>query len=98
MGHSKDAGPAALSQTSGTGVSCLAESLWPALRASLTNCLTLRLDNQPKADVLEDHEVEVSEEDTQPGDPAFSLLSSSSQHTRGPHLRSPLRQVHSGEE
>uniref|UniRef100_A0A452QS31 non-specific serine/threonine protein kinase n=1 Tax=Ursus americanus TaxID=9643 RepID=A0A452QS31_URSAM len=36
-------------------------SLWPALRASLTNCLTLRLDNQPKADVLEDHEVEAEE-------------------------------------
>lgn len=74
------------------GVSCLAESLWPALRASLTNCLTLRHDNQPKADVSEGHEVEVSEEDTQHGDPAFSLLSSSAQHTHG----GPVSGAHCG--
>ena len=44
-------------------------------------CFTLRLDNQPKADVLEDREGEVSAGDTQPGDGPFSLPSSSSLRT-----------------
>lgn len=83
VGHSKDAGPGALCQTShGSPLPGREQSGLPS-GFSLTNCLTLRLDNQPKADVLEDHEAEVSEGDMQPGDPAFSLLSTASQHSQG---------------
>lgn len=82
--QSQDPGLVPLSQTSHGASPCPAGSGGAGPRRLLDKlCLALRLEDQPKADMSGDHEVEVSGGDMQAVDGA-SLSSPPAQHAEGP--------------